>query len=85
MAAPPTAHRGKDAIYVLTNNDRHFSKRVYTKNDTHTGQSQPWNQSSIDFAHGGGSYFGLQKSDDLVSGMLASGSKEKQMSAAKDL
>ena len=37
MAAPPTAHRGKDAIYVLTNNDRHFSKRVYTKNDTHTG------------------------------------------------
>ena len=37
MAAPPTAHRGKDAIYVLSNNDRQFSKRVYTKDDNHTG------------------------------------------------
>ena len=33
MAAPPTAHRGKDAAYILGNNDRSFSKRVYTKDD----------------------------------------------------
>ena len=84
MAAPPTAHRGKDAAYVLGDNDRSFSKRVYTKDDLHTGQSQPWNQSSIDLSLGGGSYFGLNKDEDL-SGMLASGSKEKQMSAIKDL
>ena len=83
MAAPPTAHRGKDTAYILGDNNRNFSKRVYTKDDLHTGESQPWNQSSIDLSLGGGNYFGLNKEQD-ISGMLASGSKDKLMSAIKD-
>ena len=73
MAAPPTAHRGKEAHYVLGTNDRSFSKRVYTKDDHHTGESRPWMQSSIELGIGGGIYFGINKDEDM-SGMLASGS-----------
>ena len=47
--------------YMLGSNDRQFSKRVYTKQDQHTGESKSYMQSSIDLSFDGGNYFGIDK------------------------
>ena len=54
------AHKGHPN-YILPRNDRQFSKRVYTMEDGHTGESKPYMRASIDFAFDGGNYLDLKK------------------------
>ena len=72
--------------FILPRNDRHFSKRVYTEQDTHTGQSLPYMRSSIDLSFDGGNYLSLKKdieAKDLKS-ILASTEHKGKFTAPLD-
>ena len=63
VAGGSLVHSGT-AQYQLNRNDRTFSKRVYTVDDQHTGESKAYMRSTIDLSFDGGNYFGIQKDID---------------------
>lgn len=80
------AHKD-NAHYMLPRNDRQFSKRVYTLEDGHTGQSKQYMRASIDLSFDGGNYFNVKKDlkkDDLKD-ILITSQRQGSFAAPKDL
>ena len=85
VAGGSLVHSGS-AQYQLNNNDRTFSKRVYTVSDQHTGDSKPYMRSSIDLSFDGGNYIGIQKDfeEKDIKAMLKTSEVKGKFQAPKD-